>query len=436
MWLMFLLLSFAGILLSAVLPVASKIFQKGKTGKIRLFKSIFAGVAVAVFFAFLPVHLSAAERSVSGCVRAAFLSIFNTMQVFAIGCEFGIVTEGLESCPQALSSICQVWASVLFVIAPVFTFSFVLSLFKNVSATLRYIRGYFKDVYVFSELNEKSITLAEDLKKNHKNALIVFTDVFEDNEENAYELAEQADELGAIIFKKDILVVNFKKHAPGKSISFFAIGSNETENLNHALKLIENYRDRANTHLYVFSTKIESELLLTAIDKGEIKVRRINEVQSLVNRVLYEQGNMIFDEACVNEDGQKHICAVVVGMGNHGTEMLKALTWFGQMNGYTLELHAFDKDPLAEEKFTALAPELMSENYNGICIEGEAQYTITIHSGVDVQSATFAKKISQIPQATYVFVALGDDNVNISTAVNLRMYFEREKSHPVIQAVV
>lgn len=260
--------------------------------------------------------------------------------------------------------------------------------------------------------------------------------MFEDNEENTYELVENAKRLGAICFKKDILVVDFKKHSRKKSISFFTIGLNETENLNQSLKLIENYRERDNTHIYVFSTKIESELLLTSIDKGKVKVRRINEVQSLVNRVLYEQGCVLFESARETSNGNKKISAIVVGMGSHGTEMVKALTWFGQMDGYKLEINAFDRDPLSEEQFVAVAPELMSPDYNGVEIEGEAQYKITVHPGIDVTSITFANEISKITDATYVIVALGNDDVNINTAVNLRMYFERLKIHPVIQAIV
>jgi hypothetical protein len=123
-------------------------------------------------------------------------------------------------------------------------------------------------------------------------------------------------------------------------------------------------------------------------------------------------------------------------MGRHGTEMVKALSWYGQMDGYNLEINAFDKDSLAKEKFMALAPELMSEDYNGVTVEGEAQYKIDIHSGLDVDTVSFAKEISKINNATYVLVALGNDEVNIKTAVNLRMYFERMKIHPVIQAIV
>ncbi len=95
---------------------------------------------------------------------------------------------------------------------------------------------------------------------------------------------------------------------------------NETENLNQALKIINNDRGRDNTHLYIFSTKIESELLLAAVDKGFIKVRRVNEVQSLVNRVLYENGNMLFRSAKKTGGLNKEISVAIIGLGQHGTD--------------------------------------------------------------------------------------------------------------------
>ncbi len=436
MWLLFLILSVSSLILGAIFSIAINAGRGTKKKNLNLFNMLFAGVFVAAVFMFMPTHLVTAEISLLGYIRAVFLSIFNSMQVFAFGCEFGNVAESMVYCPAWLNIVYQVWISFIFVVAPIFTFGFVLSLFKNVSAYLKYITSYFKDVYVFSELNDKSLVLAGDIKTKRKNAAIIFTDVFESSDEKTYELTEQAKTLGAICFKKDILVVNFRKHSEKRSISFFAIGNNETENLDHALKLIENYRERNNTHVYVFSTKIESELLLTSVDKGKIRVRRINEVQSLVNRILYERGEIIFESAQKEADDKKCISAIVVGMGNHGTEMVKALSWFGQMDGYRLEINAFDKDPLAEEKFVACVPELMSPDYNGVEIEGESQYKISIHSNMDVQTISFAKKVSQISNASYVFVALGNDDININTAVNLRMYFERIKIHPVIQAVV
>ena len=436
MWLNCLIVSFAFPLVMLILPFVINKSKLAKEHKVSHFNLLFAGVFVAAVLMFYPIHRVTTEAAFSGAVRAVLLSLFTSMQVFTIGCEFSVVADSAVFCPDALDTVYRMWAALLYVVAPVFTFGFVLSLFKNISAYLKYMGSYFNDVYVFSELNERALTLAEDIKSKHKKAVIIFTDVFEDNEESSYELLESAKKIGAICFKKDMLVINFKRHSARKPISFLAIGNDEAENLNQSLKLIENYKSRKETHIYVFSSKIESELLLASVDKGELKVRRINEVQSLVNRILYEQGEVVFDNAKETDGGDKLISVVVIGMGNHGKEMVKALSWYCQMDGYKLEINAFDKDPLAEEKFVALAPELMSAQYNGVDVEGEAQYKITVHPGVDVQSITFADKLSQITDATYAFIALGNDDVNINTAVSVRMYFERMNIHPVIHAVV
>lgn len=436
MWLSGLIISIVALILMGAISVAINNSNYTKKHRFSLFNALFAGVFVAAIIMFYPVHYALEEATAWGIWRAILLSIFNAMQIFAGGCEFSIVREGLTLCPEGLDMLYQIWAATLFVLAPVFTFGFVLSLFKNLSANAKYIASYFKDVYVFSELNERSLVLANDIKAKDKKAVIVFTDVFEENEESSFELIEEAKKLRAICFKNDMLVVNLKIHSAQKTISFFAIGINETENLNQALKLVERYKERKNTNLYVFSTNVGSELLLSSTDQSAVKVRRINEVQSLINRVLYERGEIIFDSARENDEGTKDISAVVIGMGRHGTEMVKALTWFGQMDGYNLEINAFDKDPFAKEKFVALAPELMSDEYNGVFVDGEAHYKIQIHSGFDVETISFAEEISKIKNATYVLVALGDDEVNIKAAVNLRMYFERIKIHPVIQAIV
>ena len=436
MWTIFFLLSIFSLIVVVVFSFVLNHVRSINQKKFNLFNALFAGVFVSAFFMFMPTHLATAELSVIGYLRATLLSVFNSIQVFAAGCEFGNVAENMTQCPEWLTVIYQAWISVIYVVAPMFTIGVVLSLFKNISAYLKYLRSYFKDAYVFSELNDKSLVLASDIKSKNKTATIVFTDVFEDNEEKIYELIEQAKKLGAICFKKDILVVDFKKHSDKKNLSFFNIGSNETENLNQALKLIQNYRERDSVHIYVFSTKIESELLLTAVDKGKVKVRRINEVQSLVNRILYERGEVLFNTANEAADGYKHISAVVVGMGRHGTEMVKALSWYGQMDGYKIEINAFDKDGLAKSKFIDLAPELMSDDYNGVEVEGEAQYKITIHPGLNVQTVDFTNEVKKITNATYILIALGDDDVNINTAVNLRMHFARIGLHPVIQAIV
>ena len=437
MWLECLLVSVVCVVLAVAFYLTINRSKFANKRKFSFVNCLFGGVLAASIVLFVPVHWMGSKQTAWDICRTICLSLFNAFKVLTSGCDFEVIETGVAQCDaRDLATIYLAWSAVLYFAAPIFTATAALTLVKNMSANVKYFFAYTKKVYVFSELNEKSLVLASDVRANEENAAIVFANAFAADEKHSSDLLEQAKEIDAICFKKDILGVNFKRHSDKQEIWFFAIGENESSNLDQTLKLIEKYRDRDNTRIYVFSTGMESESLLASADKGNIVVRRVNEVRSLISRQLYEHGELIFNSAREAEDGTKRISAVVVGMGRHGTEMLKALAWFGQMDGYSLTINAFDLDPLAEEKFAAMAPELMSEDYNGVNVPGEAQYLIKVHSGMHVDTLSFANAIGEITDATYVLVALGNDDLNINTAMKLRMYFERKKIHPIIQAIV
>ncbi|MBQ4066989.1 MAG: hypothetical protein IJD22_05030, partial [Clostridia bacterium] len=410
-------------------------------------KIFFAAIVVSAVLLFLPVYIDAFENSSCGFFETLLISVHNMIRLFIVDGEFDFVTSHLGDLPTWLAKAYSILFSALFVVAPLMTFGFVLSFFKNIGAYKKYMTNYASDAYIFSELNEKSIALAENLFKNAKRKrLFVFTDVFEREEEESYELVERAKEIGAICFKKDIITVDFTFHSKKSRLSFFTIGEDQSENISQSLKLIERLRYRENTHLYVFSTQVESELLLTnafnALKEGEakpkIKVRRVNEVQSLISRNLFENGyEKIFGSASDEGGSEKQILALVIGMGSHGTEMTKALAWFCQMDGYRVRINSYDSDLGAEDKFISHCPELMDKRLNGnFELEGEALYEIKIHPGVNVDTKSFEESILSLPRVTYVFVALGSDEKNIAVAVRLRSLFARAGIYPEIQSVV
>lgn len=415
--------------------VASAKIKSTKKHFITPFHMLFSGVILAVICLFIPIYAEIFAGEEFQGFKSILLAIHNTIRLFVVDGEFTIISDFTEGLSGWICVAYSTYAAVLFLIAPFLTFGFVLSFFKNVLAYQNYIAGYFKEVHVFSELNEKSLTLAKSLKENDHRRMIIFTDVFA-QEEDGYELQERAQSLGAICFKKDILEVNFKRHSKGSGMSFFVIGQDELENIHHTMNLVKKYGDRENTHLYLFSTSVESELSMSTIAKNKMKIRRVKEEQSLINRILYEEGHKIFEHALPVSEKEKQITAVVVGMGTYGTNMLKSLVWYCQMDGYNVQLEAFDQDEQAKEKFTCLCPELMSDQYNGVYVEGEAQYCINIHEGISTDTKRFADEIQKLSKATYVFVAVGSDEENIRTAVNLRMLFERNGARPLIQAVV
>ena len=396
---------------------------------------VLTSVFLAVFMLFLPVHYEQFSNEALRLIKSIFVSIHSTMRLFVLDGEFDIIREFTASLPQKLRFGYSVVSAVLYVLAPVMTFGFVLSFFKNVSAYRRLIFHYFLDVCVFSELNEKALALAASMKKNSR-CLIVFTDVFENNEESIFELCERAKELNAVCFKKDIADINWSFHSPKAKVSLFTIGENETENVDQSVKLIDYYGDRSNFRLYIFASGAESEVLFHTTRSDGMRIRRVNPFRALVNQNLYYKGISLFRGAVDAEDGKKKISVVLLGIGQYGIEMLRALPWFCQMDGYDVDIYAFDRDSKTEEKFTAQCPELMLPKKNGVYEEGEAQYRIQIYSGVDVETKSFMDRICEIEQISHVFIALGDDSENIQAAINMRMLCERKKLYPTIQAIV
>lgn len=436
-WNCFFTVSVAILLLSVVTAVlVDKKLSRRSGWVITPFRVLYAGLVLAVYTAVLPMYSVVFAGTRWALIKTVLFAVQGTLQVFTGSAGFSLMQETVTEDIGSVAAVYTLYLSLLSLASPVFTFGFVASFFKNISAAVRFFLEKRRELYIFSELNEKSVIFAEDIKRHHPKAAIVFTDVFEKNEEASYEMVGRAREVGAICFKKDILDLHFGVHSKKKSLYFFLIGSDESENIRQALRLIDKYGMMPHSHLYAFTIKTESDLLLSYNKGLSMKVHRVNETQSLVYRLLYEKGTELFQNALPGENGKKNIHAVLVGLGLHGTEMLKALTWYCQMDGYHPTIDAFDRDPLSAERFSALCPELLDEKHNGAVLPGEAEYTLRIHSGADAETKSFLDAVGAMRDVTYVFVALGSDADNIKIAARLRMLFARAGIKPVIQAVI
>lgn len=409
--------------------------DKSRNNVLKPVNYLMIGTFLACFLLFIPVYENFfGSKSVS--VRTLVLSIHNSIRLFVVDADFEPIREYVTTLENSYAIIYETFFSILYVLAPILTFGFLLSMFNNLSAYCRFFLKKRKDVYVFSDLNNRSLALARDILRKNKKVVIVFTDIFADKDEDN-ELIENANKIGAILFKKSISSINYNFHSKNKKLIFFLISSNESENISQSADLIQRYKNLKNSELYLFASSKKSELFLDSIDTPYVmKIRRIRETKSLINSYLYNNGRLIFESAFAKEGDLKTISAVVIGMGEYGTEIAKALPWFCQLPGYRFKLNVFDKDINAESKFTALCPEYMNPACNKVYVDGESQYDINFHSGVDYRYADFEKKLSAIADASFVFIALGSDEENINCAIVCRMYFERMKIHPKIVAIV
>lgn len=486
-----------------------------KRQRIKPFYLLTGGTFLSGVLAFFPLYEGYLGASGGTVFDAVLSSIHNAIRMYVVDCDISFVVDQCEALDPIFAQVYLVLFAVLLLLAPLMTAGIVLSFFGSLSAYARYFLFFFKaDAYIFSSLNERSLALAKSLYQNAKRRpAIIFTGVTDRQSEDY----EKAKSLRAIFFEKNITSINFRWHSCKSKLYFFVIGEDDTENVDDVISLaapplsrkvflspeereerIKNpfggydyprvrfpanwkwlitrkctqkwkwlarlQRKKGDTRIYLFSINPNSQQHMSVLHPAHLRIRRVNDVQSLVYNLLYNAGMAIFDgakptgkavynSATGENDPEKKIHALVLGMGLHGAEMVKALAWFGQMHPYRLEIDAFDMADDASLLFQSAYPELFDCNPKGEPLPrnekdlplyrngdfetpGEAHYRITIHDGINAMSAEFDRLAAEMTDATYVFVALGDDERNISASTKLRILFRRMGIAPYIHTII
>ena len=394
---------------------------------------------------------------------------------------------------------------ILFALAPILASSLILSFVGDTGEKIRYILSFTKKCYVFSQINENSIALANGLKKSKPRKTLVFCDA-----KNAKkELIADAKQLGGItLFKtandlkllrrfkkyefcflsdnedrnveltKDIISKSnrFKNHKVTVN-AFAQSGTNvnvleslmnkktcvafESPNKELIKKACEIHDSAKDTKIIFFKTrksdkdficlaqqkgftlikkrwqtaKADDELknyniTLHTIKNGEfdckslkilkdkfvdtwvddsLKIRFIDEIALFCNNLLFE--NPLVDLP----EGRRDISALLIGCGRLGMSMLKTIVWYGQIGGYSLKIRVVDKNAnKIQKELYAAAPELK-------------EYNIKFYD-IDIDSEDFEAVTEKFSDTTFICVATGSDDLNISPAENIYRLLRRKYS--------
>ena len=471
--------------------LGDKIRKRPLFSPLRLFM---IGVFLAATILFVPIVVNDSaligegELDFAKGFKTALISIHNAIKLFVVDSDFSMITGATESFTSfEFRNAISIYASLFFVGAPLITAGFLLSFVKEFGAIVKigfHLPG--KKVFVFSELNEMSLALARDIAKQVSlfRRILIFTDVYENDEEHDSELISKAKTLGAKCLKRDIAEINPRYFGRDETRRFYCIGQNQDENVKQALKVIAQCTsikkcNKPSTEVYVFATSAESEILLDTIDNKEIRVRRVNENKNIVYKAMRE--NSIFADAekaqkerleklqkecqgfndekakeiakeyIKKRNGVKEISIAIIGLGGYGTELLKTLTWICQVEGYYLYAHIFDYEN-GHEKMKLIAPELAKsfedrKKGNSVkvidgheYIKDDANYKLYFYDKTDVKTEKFFKKIVEVESKhplTGVYVTLGSDNLNLQTAMKIRSkLYDKSSVTPAIYAVV
>jgi len=413
-------------ILAVVFSVAAgvKFFSKSEN---RLFVSGI-GVFFSLFLLFIPIaQFDGAYNSINSFI----VSVMRVIKVFALEQDFITTDINFGQLPQWFEIIYVLLFNILYLIAPLLTFGFILSFLGNISAYLRLIVSKRDKVYVFSCVNTRTLTLSNDISEKVKNATIVFCNT-EDSEitTKGYTIC-----LKGGISDIGLSFLRFSDH----TVVFMA-DDDESLNISDTIRFTDRIKedrwlmrllgkkksDDEGIDVYYFSSLNRAGTLLNGIGVHGLRIRRIDEVQS----VIY---NFIYDKPVITHHNENNeINIAVIGFGRYGEEFIRAAVWSGQHEDYKLNMNIFDSEEV-KTSFALKCPELVETET--LSDKNEVSYKLNFFDETDIFKTKF-EDIPEIKNTSMVFVALGNDEVNFDAAIYLRECFERLKIKPKIYTVL
>lgn len=319
----------------------------------------------------------------------------------------------------------KILAVTLYLLAPVFTLGVVLQYFSNTFERLRLRLKKKHDLYIFSELNTRSLEIASDMwncaKKAGRRLEIVFCCSDKKDSVNT-DQEKSARKLNAVLLPEEIIHVRLNSQR--RRVNYYIISEDDDANVDQTLKMIHDmtggsawYTEQRlcqrNVTLHCYATNAEAEILLDAKDKQDLRVVLVDEVRDAVYEQLYEYP-LYTNQMQTGGAKQKMLTLLILGGGKAGCEFLKAAVWSGRMISCELDIHLVDLEGTQlKDRLEAECPELLPD---------EGNYQICIHEG-DIFGSTMQRELDALGQVDYCVSALGDDETSIRAAVWMRRYF-------------
>ena len=361
--------------------------------------SVISIMLLGLYFGILVLIFPLTYEIESPMQRVVF-SILYSFQCIYVGQDFDYIQGQIILLNFSLLYRIALYFSFIF--APILTTSFIISLIETfvhgIHCRLAMLNPFKKEIHIFSNINEESVTLAENIPS--KNRVFIFCNEKDDTvKEN---LKERLRNIKAVTISNSEKSI---KVGHSKNIFFYEISNNEIQNMDNALHLIDYYQDYENIKISIFSTRREAELLLDSVNR-KVKV-------SLINKNKYALYHLFLNKPIIKYARDNVISVLLMGEENRVLEMIKMTLWSMQLENYKLIVNVVgDNATHIEERLYHDCPGL--ENY---------KYTICFYDA-DVQSQELDRVLEEHCLDTdYIILGFQEDGLSIETALFLRRYF-------------
>lgn len=421
-------------------------YYKKKAGKGVLTMAAMATIALAL----MSLRMFYYSEKINDAILCVLVSAMDAIRYFAMGKSFDPSASWYSNGYYHAYSAMEISLSV---IAPLFTATVLASVISMISDRIRLSWRSSGPVYFFSELNERSLTLAKDLRKakpaaGEKKPKLVFCKVTGNTP-----LRPEAKDLGAVFIDEPIHMLK-RPDAVSRQVRVFLIDDEEENNIQTFLKMQDwlcdpaaaKAKSRPESDFLVFSTQESAELVfsesLKLLDKRTLAyhLQLINETRQVTQQLLVD--HPLYEAV---HSGNKRISVLVVGCGYLGMQVVKTAMVCGMMDSYPFEIQVID-DQAERVKRQFFHENPFLEGYTNIfpCDPGEEcpEYPDPENPGetkrvppaiapkfhtANVCDDRFDHVLQKYcSHSNYIVVATGDDQLNITTAQYLRRWYTRQ----------
>lgn len=376
----------------------------------KLIASITLGILITTFIMILPTVWVDESKNLENPILYTILS--SLLYSFkAIGGRQDITQLETIALSGVLKTFYIYFNYILFALAPILASSLILSFIGDFGDKIKFFFTFKNNLYVFSEINENSLSLAKGLLNNKEKCAIIFCKTKDADKEDI----TKARKLGAILLHKSC--EDIKTNKKRKKFEFCIINKVEDTNLKIAETLVTKH-SKSNCKITI-NTFIESGTgvkLLENVSKtkgNNIELRCIDEIAFFCNNLIYK--HPLYN----TKNNTKNISVAIIGCGRTGMRMLKTVYWAGQIDGYSLKIRVYDKDAFKIQK-----------NFYRECPGLKENQTIKFVK-TNVDTLNFQEKLlneENSYDATYIIVAMGDDQLNLSVADDISKIYRKNRN--------
>ncbi|MGN1303538.1 MAG: hypothetical protein ACI4YB_00745 [Oscillospiraceae bacterium] len=357
------------------------------------------GIIPAAALLFYPAGSGASLIEKINDVMAA---LFRSARVLLLGEDYSMEIFDFTGLPHEFVNI-YVWVlTLLYLAAPILTFTVILSFLKDLREGIKLSISRKENVYLFSCLNENAVKTVKNLNKK---GLYVFFESSEDDilsdELKKYKCSFLAGSITSV--RKDLLS---KPH----SLTVYLNSEDENQNALDAAELIKrisvlrNKDDLPNSDMYAFTGQHAHELLLNAIPKKKVNLRRLDLDTMLAEHLIMSDKDIaVCFTDCIEGRGAE---ISLIGFDRFNEELFRCLSWFLQASEdkTVLKLNIYT-DEQTKQQIGEKYPELVfAESLRDI-----PNCSINISSLYDPSK----------DNASIIFINFGNDIENITQAINI-----------------